>query len=87
MRPYLNEIVIFIGDIHTITKIKQNVKQDKSLVIPANEDPLGSQLKAGLAQFLAIEFTEINKMKERESRSILKYFPWLSNIPSNQQQG
>jgi hypothetical protein len=87
LRQNITEIVSFIGDIHTITKIKQNLKQDKDNPIPQNEEPLGSQLKAGLAQFLALEFTEINKLKDRDTRSIIKFFPWLSNIPSNPQHG
>ena len=53
----------------------------------AIDDSIGAQLKAGLAQFLALEFTELNKSKDRDSRSIVKYLPWLSNLPPNAQQG
>ncbi len=49
--------------------------------------PIPAPLKAGLAQFLALEFTELNKSKDRDSRSIVKYLPWLSNLPTNHQQG
>lgn len=87
LRQNIAEIVFFIGDIHTITKIKQNLKHDKENQLPQGEEPLGSQLKAGLSQFLALEFTEINKVKDRDTRSIIKFFPWLSNIPSNPQHG
>ncbi len=87
LKQYTNEIVSFIEDIHTITRIKQSMKTDKQYHTYQSEDTLGAQLKAGLAQFLALEFTELNKSKDRESRSIMKYFPWLCNIPSNAQQG
>ncbi len=87
LKQYTTEIVAFIADIHTITKIKHNMKVDKQHQTFLNEDTLGAQLKAGLSQFLALEFTELNKAKERDARSIVKYFPWLFNIPSNAQQG
>jgi hypothetical protein len=60
---------------------------DKHLQTIPTDDSLGAQLKAGLAQFLALEFTELNKCKDRDSRSIVKYLPWLNNLPSNAQQG
>lgn len=60
---------------------------DKFLQSCKTDDSLGAQLKAGLAQFLALEFTELNKSKDRDSRSIVKYLPWLSNLPTNHQQG
>lgn len=77
----------FIADIHTLNKIKQNLKLDKNLQSCPSEDTLGAQLKAGLAQFLSLEFTELNKYKDRDARSIVKYLPWLNNLPTNQQQG
>ncbi len=87
MKQHINEMITFIGDIHTLTRIKQNLKLDKLLQTSSSSDSLGAQLKAGLSQFLALEFTELNKCKDRESRSIVKYLPWLSNLPSNAQQG
>ncbi len=63
------------------------MKTAKQHQIGLNEDTLGAQLKAGLSQFLALEFTELNKSKDKDSRSIVKYFPWLFNIPSIAQQG
>lgn len=87
LKQHINEIISFIADIHSLTRIKQNIKLDKHLQSSPSEDSLGAQLKAGLAQFLALEFTELNKFKERDARSISKYLPWLTNLPSNAQQG
>lgn len=84
---HINEIIAFIGDIHSISKVKQTLKLEKHLQTCSSEDSLGAQLKAGLSQFLALEFTELNKCKDRDSRSIVKYLPWLSNLPTNAQQG
>jgi hypothetical protein len=87
LKQHINEIISFIADIHSLTRIKQNLKIDKLLQSCPSEDSLGAQLKAGLAQFLSLEFTELNKFKERDARSIAKYLPWLSNLPPNAQQG
>ncbi len=87
MKQHITEIIAFIGDIHTLTRVRQNLKIEKHLQTDPSDDSLGAQLKAGLAQFLALEFTELNKSKDRESRSIVKYLPWLSNLPTNAQQG
>jgi hypothetical protein len=67
--------------------VKSNLKIDKHLQTNPSDDSFGAQLKAGLAQFLALEFTELNKCKDRDSRSIVKHLPWLNNLPSNAQQG
>ncbi|CAF1545712.1 unnamed protein product, partial [Adineta steineri] len=60
MKHYLNETVAFIADIHTITKIKSTMKEksEKQQLSNLTEDTLGGQLKAGLAQYLALEFTK-----------------------------
>lgn len=84
----MSEIINFIGDIHTITKIKQNLRNKKQFNVSKVDDTLGAQLKAGLAQFLALELTELNKSsRDGYEKSINKYFPWLFNMPSNAQQG
>ena len=49
-----------------------------------NEDTLGSQLKAGIAQYVALEFTKGNG---RDNRAISRYMPWLYHPPSAMQQG
>ena len=49
-----------------------------------NEDTMGGVLKAGVAQFVALE---ISRGNSRESRAISRYLPWLYNPPSPVQQG
>ena len=49
-----------------------------------NEDTLGSHLKAGIAQFVALEFTRGNG---RDNRAISRYLPWLYHPPTAMQQG
>ena len=49
-----------------------------------NEDTLGSQLKAAIAQYVALEFTRGNS---RDNRAITRYLPWLYHPPSTMQQG
>ena len=49
-----------------------------------NEDTLGSHLKAGIAQFVALEFTRGNG---RDTRAISRYLPWLYHPPTAMQQG
>ena len=76
LKQYITEIITFIADIHTLTRVKSNLKIDKHFLTNPSDDSLGAQLKAGLAQFLALEFTELNKCKDRDSRSIVKHLPW-----------
>ena len=49
-----------------------------------NEDTLGSQLKSGIAQYLALE---ISRGNGRDHRAITRYLPWLYHPPSAMQQG
>jgi hypothetical protein len=49
-----------------------------------NEDTLGSHLKAGISQFIALEFTRFGG---RDNRMINRYLPWLYHPPSSIQQG
>ncbi|CAF1634464.1 unnamed protein product, partial [Adineta steineri] len=86
MKHYLNETVAFIADIHTITKIKSTMKEksEKQQLSNLTEDTLGGQLKAGLAQYLALEFT---KGGQRDSKAIVRFLPWLYNPPTSVQQG
>lgn len=49
-----------------------------------NEETLGGQVKAGMAQYLALEITKGNG---RDNRAIGKYLPWLYHPPSSLQQG
>ena len=45
---------------------------------------MGGVLKAGIAQFVALEITRGNS---RENRAIGRYLPWLYNPPAPVQQG
>ncbi|KAK6182809.1 hypothetical protein SNE40_010404 [Patella caerulea] len=81
MRQHLNECIEFISDLHTLSKVKNNIKcTGRSL----NEDTLGCQLKAGIAQFVALEITRGNG---HDNRAITRYLPWLYHPPSAMQQG
>ncbi|XP_064602074.1 protein unc-79 homolog isoform X2 [Liolophura sinensis] len=81
MRQHLTDCTEFIADLHTLTKVKSIMKGGSSSL---NEDTLGSQLKAALAQYIALE---ISKGNGRDSRAITRYLPWLYHPPSAMQQG
>jgi len=49
-----------------------------------NEDTLGSLVKSGVAQYVALEITRGNG---RDNRAIGRYLPWLYHPPSTTQQG
>jgi hypothetical protein len=59
-------------------------KSEKQQLSNLTEDTLGGQLKAGLAQYLALEFT---KGGQRDSKAIIRFLPWLYNPPTSVQQG
>ena len=59
-RNYLSDILEFLSDVHTLSKVKSNVKGTVGL----NEDTLGGTLKASLAQYLALEISKGNSTKE-----------------------
>uniref|UniRef100_A0A6A7G266 Protein unc-79 homolog isoform X3 n=1 Tax=Hirondellea gigas TaxID=1518452 RepID=A0A6A7G266_9CRUS len=71
---YLNDIIDFIADVHTLTKIKSGL----------NQDTIGGLLKAGLSQYLALE---ISRGSTRDSRFFNKFLPWLNSPPTTVQQG
>ncbi|XP_070180605.1 protein unc-79 homolog isoform X2 [Littorina saxatilis] len=81
MRQHLTDCMDFIGDLHTLTKVKSNTKGGSSCL---NEDTLGSQLKSGIAQYIALEIARGNG---RDHRAITRYLPWLYHPPSTMQQG
>jgi hypothetical protein len=82
MRQHLAECVEFIADLHTINKVKSNLKSNT--IQNLNEDTLGSHLKAGIAQFVALEFTRVSG---RDNRFVNRYLPWLYHPPTTMQQG
>ncbi|GAB6020639.1 hypothetical protein CHUAL_003310 [Chamberlinius hualienensis] len=80
MKQYFSEALDFLSDVHTLSKIKSNFK---GTLVGLNEDTLGGTLKAGIAQYLALEITRGNN---RENRAINRYLPWLYNpLPAVQQ--
>jgi len=81
MRQYIGDVLEFLADFHTLTKIKS---YSKGSTVGLNEDTLGGVLKSGMAQFVALEITRGNN---RDNRAIARYMPWLYNAPSALQQG
>ena len=54
-RNYLSDILEFLSDVHTLSKVKSNVK---GMTVGLNEDTLGGTLKSSLAQYLALEISK-----------------------------
>ena len=79
--PYLEcwlpDIVDFVADVHTLSKVKSHVR---GLTIGLNQDTLGGCLKAALSQFLALEISHLSA--DRSEQKITKYMPWLFNPPN-----
>lgn len=50
----------------------------KDLSAGLNEDTLGGTLKAGIAQYVALEMT---RGTSRDSRAVARYLPWLYTAP------
>jgi len=69
--------------IFIICAMQNNLKMGVA-VQNLNEDTLGSHLKAGIAQFVALEFT---RAAGRDNRMLNRYLPWLYHPPSAMQQG
>ncbi|XP_065123354.1 protein unc-79 homolog isoform X3 [Paramisgurnus dabryanus] len=81
LRQYLSEILDFIADMHTLTKLKSHMK---ACCQPLHEDTFGGNLKVGLAQLAAME---ISKGNHRDNKAVIRYLPWLYHPPSAMQQG
>ncbi|KAK7904748.1 hypothetical protein WMY93_017355 [Mugilogobius chulae] len=81
MRQYISELLDFIADMHTLTKLKSHMK---ACCQPLHEDTFGGNLKVGLAQVAAME---ISKGNHRDNKAVLRYLPWLYHPPSTMQQG
>ncbi|XP_073465864.1 protein unc-79 homolog isoform X2 [Aquarana catesbeiana] len=80
-RQYISEILDFISDMHTLTKLKNHMKTCSQ---PLHEDTFGGHLKVGLAQIASMEITRGN---HRDNKAVLRYLPWLYHPPSAMQQG
>ncbi|KAM9355989.1 protein unc-79 homolog isoform 2-T2 [Pholidichthys leucotaenia] len=81
MRQYTSELLDFIADMHTLTKLKSHMK---ACCQPLHEDTFGGNLKVGLAQVAAME---ISKGNHRDNKAVVRYLPWLYHPPSTMQQG
>ncbi|KAL0969069.1 hypothetical protein UPYG_G00222270 [Umbra pygmaea] len=81
MRQYISELLDFIADMHTLTKLKSHMK---ACCQPLHEDTFGGNLKVGLAQVAAME---ISKGNHRDNKAVTRYLPWLYHPPSAMQQG
>ncbi|XP_078089332.1 protein unc-79 homolog [Mustelus asterias] len=81
MRQYVNELLDFIADMHTLSKLKSHMKTCSQ---PLHEDTFGGHLKVGLAQIAAMEITRGN---HRDNKAVARYLPWLYHPPSAMQQG
>lgn len=80
MKQYLNDIMDFLADFHTLSKIK-NFKGGNGMGTGLSEDTLGGVLKGSVAQYLALE------MSRSRDNKVAKSLPWLYNAPSSVQQG
>ena len=84
MRNNSSDVLEFIADVHTLSKVKSTVK---GMSIGVNEDTLGAILKASIAQFIALEISKSNSntnfglATRSESRSINRFLPWLFSPP------
>ncbi|XP_011310336.1 protein unc-79 homolog isoform X3 [Fopius arisanus] len=81
LRNQIPEILDFLADFHTLSKIKS---YSKGMQEGLNEDTLGGILKCGFAQYLSLEITRGNN---RENRAVARYLPWLYSAPSMVPQG
>ncbi|XP_039596951.1 protein unc-79 homolog isoform X5 [Polypterus senegalus] len=81
MRQYVTEILDFVADMHTLTKLKSHMKTCSQ---PLHEDTFGGNLKVGLSQIAAME---ISRGNHRDNKAIIRYLPWLYHPPSTMQQG
>ncbi|KAL3290395.1 hypothetical protein HHI36_023736 [Cryptolaemus montrouzieri] len=79
MKHHLTEILEFLTDFHTISKMKSYCK---GVTVGLNEDTIGGIIKCSVAQYLALEITKGNG---RDNRAVSKYFPWLYNTTTSQQ--
>ncbi|CAH2327670.1 Hypothetical predicted protein [Pelobates cultripes] len=80
-RQYISDILDFIADMHTLTKLKSHMKTCSQ---PLHEDTFGGHLKVGLAQIAAMEITRGN---HRDNKAVTRYLPWLYHPPISMQQG
>ncbi|XP_008049182.1 protein unc-79 homolog [Carlito syrichta] len=78
-RQYISEVLDFMADMHTLTKLKSHMKMCSQ---PLHEDTFGGHLKVGLAQIAAVE---ISRGNHRDHKAVTRYLPWLYHPPSAMQ--
>ncbi|XP_066132234.1 protein unc-79 homolog isoform X4 [Saccopteryx bilineata] len=81
VRQSIGEVLDFMADMHTLTKLKNHMKTCSQ---PLHEDTFGGHLKVGLAQIAAME---ISRGNHRDNKAVIRYLPWLYHPPSAMQQG
>ncbi|KAI4535228.1 hypothetical protein MJG53_012933 [Ovis ammon polii x Ovis aries] len=81
VRQYISDVLDFMADMHTLTKLKSHMKTCSQ---PLHEDTFGGHLKVGLAQIAAME---ISRGNHRDNKAVIRYLPWLYHPPSAMQQG
>ncbi|XP_064549249.1 protein unc-79 homolog isoform X2 [Drosophila montana] len=81
-RQYINDVIDFLADFHTLSKIKNSKNGQTSSGL--GEDTLGGVLKGAVAQYLALE---MSRGSSRDHKAVSRYLPWLNNAPSSLQQG
>ncbi|KAF7267135.1 hypothetical protein GWI33_019628 [Rhynchophorus ferrugineus] len=79
MKLNLVDILEFLSDFHTISKMKSYCK---GIGVGLNDDTLGGIIKCSVAQYLALEITKGNG---RDNRAVTRYFPWLYSASASQQ--
>ncbi|XP_045481676.1 protein unc-79 homolog isoform X1 [Harmonia axyridis] len=79
MKLHLTEILDFLTDFHTISKMKSYCK---GINVGLNDDTIGGIIKCSVAQYLALEITKGNG---RDNRAVSKYLPWLYTASTPQQ--
>lgn len=84
MRQYLNDVLEFLADFHTLSKIKNFKSGSQQMSTGLGEDTLGGVLKGSISQYLALEMSRGNS---KENRAVGRYLPWLYNAPTTLQQG
>uniref|UniRef100_A0A7E4W212 Protein unc-79 homolog n=1 Tax=Panagrellus redivivus TaxID=6233 RepID=A0A7E4W212_PANRE len=71
IRPFMSDILEFIADLHVLSKLKKQT----------NSDRVGGDLKAGLAQIVALEMTR-NVVRDRNIQQVMRFIPWLMSPPN-----
>lgn len=101
MRQYTSELLDFVADMHTLTKLKVGIwRLLFQKTVPDLFSVLQSHMKAccqplhedtfggNLKVGLAqVAAMEISKGNHRDNKAVVRYLPWLYHPPSAMQQG